>query len=280
MKPYKRARFISQIIFFVLIALVTLNHALSESGMSLPLIGTSSLHAICPFGGVETLVAWASLGVYVPKIHPSSMVLLAIILLLSFLLGPVVCSYACPLGSVQEWVGNAGKRLLGRRYNTIVPRKLDKALRYARYLVLIFVVYLTTNSLKLIFLEVDPYYALFHFWSSEATLGGIAVLVLVLMGSLFVERPWCKYACPFGAVVGLTNVFSVFKIKRNADTCVQCDKCSQVCPMNIDVSKKSVIRDHQCIRCGLCTSEQACPIENTVEMKFGNFESRENHETE
>lgn len=278
MKQNKRIRIISQVFFFALIALIALNHYLSESGNSIPIIGTFSLHAACPLGGVETAVALATLGVYVPKIHPSSVVILAIILFLSLILGPVVCGYVCPLGSVQEWIGKIGKRIFGKKYNTFVPEKVDKVLRYARYLVLIIVVYLTTNSLRLVFLEVDPYYALFNFWSSEATIGSIIVLGMVLLGSLFVERPWCKYACPFGAIVGLTNLFSVFKIRRNAHTCINCNLCTQACPMNIDVSKAQAIKDHQCIRCGLCTSEGVCPVEDTVEMRFGDFKTEDAHE--
>ncbi len=268
MKISKPIRLISQIFFFVVIALITWNHYLVESGSALPFIGSSSLHAICPFGGVATLVSWVTLGAFVQKIHLSSIVIMVIIMILSFLLGPVVCSYVCPLGSIQEWFSKIGKKIFKGKFNTFIPKKLDKILRYGRYGVLIFTVYLTTQSLKLIFLEVDPYYALFNFWSDEATVGGIIVLVIVLMGSLFVERPWCKYACPFGAVVGLTNYFSIFKIRRKSSTCVNCQKCDTVCPMNIQVSSKDVIKDTSCIRCGLCTSEHTCPIDNTVSLSI------------
>lgn len=271
MKLSKRARTISQIFFFALIGLISWNHYLSETGSALPVIGSSSLHAICPFGGVETLISWATLGVYVQKIHQSSIVIMIIIMFLAILMGPVVCSYMCPLGSIQEWVGKIGKKIFGKRYNKFIPKKIDRVLRYVRYGVLVFTVYLTTNSLKLLFMEVDPYYALFNFWSDEATIGGIAVLILVLVGSLFVERPWCKYACPFGAAVGLTNLISIFKIRRNPSTCIHCNKCNSVCPMNIEVSSKKVIRDHQCIRCGLCTSENFCPVENTVDMSITKY---------
>ncbi len=275
MKLSKNVRTISQVFFFVLVGLIAWNHYLSEIGQALPLIGSSSLHAICPYGGVETLVSLATLGVYVQKIHASSVVILVIIMVLALIAGPLVCAYVCPLGSIQEWVGKIGKKLFAKRYNTFVPRKLDRVLRYGRYGVLIFTVYLTTNSLKLIFLEVDPYYALFNFWSDEATIGGIIVLILVLLGALFVERPWCKYACPFGAVVGITNFFSLYKIRRKSKTCIDCGQCDTACPMNITISDKKVIRDHQCIRCGICTSDNICPVDETVEMRITHYKGEE-----
>ena len=182
-----------------------------------------------------------------------------------------MCSYICPLGTVQEWFGKIGKKLFKKRYNKFIPVKLDKGLRYLRYGVLVYVVYLSTASLKLVFLEVDPYFALFNFWSDEVTIGGLIVLGVILLSSLFVERAWCKYACPFGALVGLTNFFSVFKIRRNPSTCISCNACTRACPMNIDVAVKKTVLNHQCIRCGICTSEDKCPVPATCEMKVTKY---------
>lgn len=265
----RRIRHISQVFFLVLIGLIAVNHTLAERGNPLPIIGTASFHAICPFGGVEALFAFLRYDVMIPKIHQSVFVILGIILLTGVLVGPAVCSYACPLGSIQEWFGKIGKRALGQRYNAFIPVKIDKYMRYLRYTSLMFTVYLTTNSLKLVFLEVDPYYALFHFWSDEATVGGIVVLIATLLASLFVERPWCKYACPFGAVIGLTNLIRIFPVRRAASTCTGCSKCDRACPMNIEVSHKSFVRDHQCISCNECTSDVVCPVPDTVVLEAG-----------
>lgn len=268
MKKKSKLRLYSQIFFFVIVSLITLNHYLVESGRELPFIGSMSLHAICPYGGVATLITLLKDGVFVKQIHESSVVILALIMMLGVLYGPVVCSYMCPLGSIQEWIGKIGRKIFKKRYNKYVPKKLDRILRYTRYFVLIFTVYVTTNSLRLMFLNIDPYYALFNFWSEEVVIGGIVVLVITLLGSLFIERPWCKYACPFGAVMGLTNFIRVFKIKRNSETCINCGACDTVCPMNIEVSKSGTVRNHQCISCGRCTSDEYCPVENTVEFRI------------
>ena len=92
---------------------------------------------------------------------------------------------------------------------------------------------------------------------------------MTLLLSLFVERPWCKYACPYGAVLGITNLFRVFQIRRVEATCKADGACSILCPMNIPVDAVKTVRDHQCISCLECTSEAICPVAKTVVFNAG-----------
>ncbi len=253
-------RTVVQIFFFALVALISINHTLVESGKGIPLLSSASLHALCPFGGVVTIYQFITVGTFVQKIHASAFILMIIGFLMAILFGPVFCGWVCPFGSIQEWFGGIGRKLFKkRRYNRFIPAKIDYYLRFLRYLVLAWVIYMTAVTGKLIFQEYDPYYALFNFWTSEVAVIGLVILGLSLVGSLFVERPWCKYACPYGAVLGITNLFRVFKIRRTASTCKLDGACDIYCPMNIPVSQKVVVRDHQCISCLECTSEGALP---------------------
>ena len=269
-------RRIVQIFFFLLVALIAVNHTLAESGKGIAFLSSASLHALCPFGGVVTIYQFVTSGTFVQKIHQSAFVLMIVGFLLALLFGPVFCGWVCPLGTVQEWFAGIGRKLFKkRRYNHFIPAKIDRPLRYLRYLVLAWVLYMTATSGTLIFAEYDPYFALFNFWSSEVAIGGLVVLGLTLAASLFVERPWCKYACPYGAVLGLTNLFRVFSIRRTASTCKLDLACDITCPMNINVSAKTIVRDHQCISCLECTSEARCPVSGTVMFAAGRM-PREN----
>ncbi len=250
--------------FFLLIALISINHTLVANGAGIPFLSSASLHAVCPFGGVETLYTFVVGGLYVKKIHSAALALAGIVMLLSIFFGPVFCGWVCPLGTVQEWVGKLGKKVFRRRYNHFVPARLDYYLRYLRYGVLLWVLYVTATSGVLVFEAYDPYYALFNFWSTEVAWTALLILGLTLLGSVFIERPWCKYACPYGAVLGLTNLFRVFSIKRSTTTCKADGACSIMCPMNIEVDTKTTVRDHQCISCMECTSEAICPVAGTV----------------
>ena len=262
-------RRVVQWFFFLLIAFISINHTLVENGGGISFFSSASLHAVCPFGGVETLYTFLASGLLIKKVHDASLVLAGIVLVLSILFGPVFCGWVCPLGSVQEWVGKLGKKFFKRRYNHFVPAKLDNVLRYLRYGVLAWVVYVTATTGTLIFEAYDPYFALFNFWSTEVAWSALAILGVTLILSVFVERLWCKYACPYGAVLGITNLFRVFSIKRSELTCKADGACSIMCPMNIPVDTKKTVRDHQCISCLECTSEAICHVAKTVLFTSG-----------
>jgi len=265
----KRVRTAVQIFFFVLMGWLIVSGSLAEKGVQLPLGGTASIHALCPYGGVVTLYSLVDQGVLVKKAHPSSVVLAALAMFLAVLVGPAFCGWVCPFGTFQEWLAKLGRKLFGKRYNIFIPKSLDKVLRYLRYVFAVLVLVNTAMAMKLIFQEIDPYFALFQFWTGEVALAAWVILGAVVLLSLFVERPYCKYACPYGAVLGITNLFSVFRIRRNPATCTSCSVCSKKCPMNIDVMAKTTVRDHQCISCLKCTSGDSCPAKDTVVMAAG-----------
>ncbi len=267
-----------QVFFFVLIALISVNHTLVESGAKgIPLLSSASLHSLCPFGGVVSAYHYLDTGTPVRKVHESAFVLMWIGFALALVLGPVFCGWVCPMGTIQEFFGKLGRRIF-KRYNRFIPYKADRILRYLRYVVLALVVYMTASSATLMFANIDPYFALFHLWTGEVAIAGIIILAVVLLLSLFVERPFCKYACPYGALIGVFNLFRIFKIKRNTKSCIDCKACDKACPMNIPVSTSGVVRDHQCISCMKCTSGESCPVENTVEMMTGKFPVAETKE--
>jgi len=268
MKYRNKLRHFLQTTFFILIFLTAISKSAADSGIVIPLISKASLHVLCPFGAVVSFYKLATTGTFVSKIHESAMVIFSATVFLSILFGPVFCSWICPLGTLQELTSRIGKKL--RTFGKIkVPPVLDKTLSYVRYGVLIWVLYITMRSGQLLFTDYDPYYALFNFWSGEVALSAILILVSTLALALFVERSWCRYACPFGALLGLFNKIRIVKLKRKSLTCITCNACNTQCPMDIEVSAQSTIADLRCISCFKCTSEQHCPIPDTVTLQLG-----------
>ena len=274
----KWVRHAVQIFFFVLIGMFTFNHILSETGpVPIPFLPDVSLHAICPFGGIESSISLFTAGTLTRQLQLSTLVMSAIIIIMTLIFGAVFCSFVCPLGSVQEWIGKLGRKIFKKRYNTFIPQKVHNVLKYFRYVSLIAVVVLTYKAASLIFLEVDPYYAMYHFFTDEVTIGSLIVLGVTLLGSLFVERPWCKYACPYGAFLGLIGKLSVFKIKRSQDACTSCTLCSKKCPMNVDIDHAKTIYDAQCNRCLECTDGAICKP-NALFYKAGRVKEAQNED--
>lgn len=257
-----------QIFFLLLILLFSINHYRVEQGLKPLVLRGPSLHAVCPFGGVVSIYTYFVQKVYVRRTHGSSFVLMWIVLLLTLGFGPVFCGWVCPFGSVQEYFGKIGRKIFKKKYNGFIPPGVDSYLRYIRYIVLILILYSTAVTEALTYLDYDPYFALFNLWSPEVAGSAFAILAITLLGSLVVERPWCKYICPYGALLGIFNTFKIVKLSRNARTCTTCGVCSRVCPMNITPSDDNNVRDHQCIMCLECTSENACPVDDALLLKI------------
>jgi len=257
-----------QLIMFALILLISINYTLVESGNGIPFMGEASLHAVCPFGGVVSIYTLFTEGTFVKKTHESSLVLMYIVFISTLFLGPLFCGWICPMGTFQEWIGKLGKKIFKNKYNRFIPYKVDTYLRWIRYGILAWVIYMSAVTGLLVFENYDPYNALFKFWTGEVAISGLIILGVVIILSLFVERPFCKYACPYGAVLGVFNLFRIIPLRRNQHTCIDCKLCDKACPMNIPVSVTGKVRDHQCISCYECTSDDGvCPVPNTMEFR-------------
>lgn len=263
-----KIRRVIQFVMFLLVLSISVGHYLDESGVDIPLISSASLHAVCPVGGVVSIYEYFVSGRYVKKVHESSFVLMYIVFALTFILGPVFCGWICPMGTFQEWISKLGRKITGKRFNNVIPYSVDKYLRFIRYITFVLVLVKTAQSAQLLFTEIDPYYALFNIWTDEVAIGGYISLIFVTLLSLFVERPFCKYFCPYGALLGLFNRIKLFKIERKTQSCISCMNCDKVCPMNIPLSDITISKDHQCISCMECTSGGACPKSDTMVLSF------------
>jgi len=255
-------RRVVQISFYLFVLMIVLSHVFERQGWNLPWPVLRNFHAICPFGAVETAGRLILDGSFIPKTHASNLWIFYGVVLVTITIGAAFCAYLCPLGSIQEWIGRLGKRLFKKKYNRIAGTKMDRILGYMRYGVLLAILVQSTRMITLVFQKVDPYYALFHFWSGDLFLGGIGVLGIILLLSLFVERPWCRWLCPFGALLGIVQLISPWKIRRNSELCNSCTACTKACPMGIDFTDKKAVLDTRCNRCGSCLT--ACRREGAL----------------
>jgi polyferredoxin len=236
-----------------------------------------SPESICPFGGIETFITFLTAGTFVPHVHSSNLVLAAAVLLLAFTARGAFCGWICPLGFLQDLAAGLssfvqrrvpaafrGMRALRRQAAPLAV--LDRPLRLLKYAVLAWAIWGTAAFGVMVFRDVDPWIALLDI-GRESTGFGMLILVLTLVGALFVDRPWCRYACPLGAANGIVARFSPVRLERSAAACVDCNLCTKSCPMGLEVATATVITSADCIGCLECV--EACPRAGALELHVG-----------
>jgi polyferredoxin len=204
----------------------------------------------------------------VPRLHPAGLFLLIAFLGMSWLARKSFCGWLCPVGTVSEYLWRLGRRTFGRNFR--LPRRLDVALRSLKYLLLgLFVYAVASMPVPAIraFLE-GPYgviddVKMLNFFRFLGVAGGAVIAVLVV-ASVFVENFWCRYLCPYGALMGLAALASPLRIRRDISLCIDCDKCTKACPSALPVAQLVTVRSAECTGCLQCAA--VCPAAGALAM--------------
>jgi len=229
------------------------------------------IDSFCPFGGLESLYSVFSYGMFLQRVAWGSLVMLAATIILAIVFRRSFCGYICPLGSIQDFFGWLGDKVLKRKLE--IPTKVDKWLRYLKYVVLAVVLYITYTVGQLVIRPYDPWAALHHINSVEVFekfAWGLGVLIVTMVGSFFYKRFFCKYLCPMGAFLGILSKLGITRIKRDSDICTNCKICDKKCPVNIRVSETEQVKSAECISCNKCVIE--CPEKGA--LKIGTKKSK------
>ena len=201
-------------------------------------------------------------------IHPSAMLLFCAFLLASLLIKKSFCAWLCPVGTVSEYLWKAGRKVMGRSW--ALPRWLDWILRILKYLLLAFFVFIVfTMSIDDLggFLG-SPFgivadVKMLNFFRHIGGVGLAVVGVLVVL-SFFIQNVWCRYLCPYGALMGLVSTLSPVKIRRDEQACIDCGKCNKACPSHLPVDSLVQVRSVECTGCMECVA--VCPAEHALQM--------------
>ncbi len=246
--------------FFVFLLHVAYDHQVKGGGPR----GTPSVEAYCPFGGVESLYQFLTTGGFIRRVEPSSLILLGALVVLTLFFSRGFCGWICPFGSVQEWIGMLGSKIFGKRYNP--TGAWDRALRYLKYVILVVIIALTWHLGTMVFRDYDPFLAFFHLGKGIDELPwAYSMLGVMLVGSLYIERFFCKYACPLGAVLGILGKVGLTKIERDPEDCKGCNICQKKCHAHVDFLSVTTIRDSECNHCMDCVVD--CPKPNVLSAR-------------
>ena len=222
-----------------------------------------------PISGLLGTASWAK-GDGINSIHPAAVIIFLTVILVSLLLRRSFCSWICPVAAISESAWKGGFRLLRR--NPRLPAWLDVGLRSVKYLLMAFFIYfiaiaMSADALSR-FIQSDYHkiadVRLMNFFLQISPLALSIILALAAL-SVVLRNPFCRYLCPYGALLGLVATLSPLRVTRNLDRCVSCGVCSQVCPTYIDVMHKTSVASPECIACWRCISH--CRFNEALSMR-------------
>lgn len=224
----------------------------------------------CPIGALQAVSGSVKMDM--------SFYVVGFLLAVGVLLGRFVCGFLCPFGLIQELFAKIP-----------LPKKklhLPRFAKYIKYGVLVVFVILMPILVTNIIGMGDPAFCQ-YICPSGTLLGGIPLLgthpelrqtvgwlfgwkmflaIAILAGCVLVYRFFCKTLCPLGAIYGLLNKVSFYRLTVDEEKCIRCGKCAQVCGMDVNPVKHP--QSMECIRCGECAA--ACPT-GAIRLGFGLF---------
>ena len=237
-----------------------------ESGISPTVSRPPGIEAFLPISSLISLKYWLIAGIF-NRVHPSGLIILLIILSTAILLKRGFCSWVCPFGLLTEYL-NRLHRIIFRK-NIIIPRWFDYPLRSLKYLLLAFFLWAIAVKMNASALDnfiYSPYnmvadIKMLYFFKNISMLAFWVIVALVIL-SILIRNFWCRYLCPYGALLGALSYLSIYKIHRNEQSCTNCQRCTRLCPVDIPVHKTACVMSDECHACLKCVS--VCPEKNTL----------------
>jgi len=227
------------------------------------------VEAFLPISALVSLKGWISSG-SINTVHPAALVIFLSVLAISLLLKRSFCSWVCPVSTVTELFWKTGYKVFGRNFK--VTPWLDWLIRPAKYLLLLFfavsiLLIMAPESVESFILSDYNKMAdvkMLDFFLNISGTSLVVVVTLLLLSFLF-RNPFCRFLCPYGALLGVLSRFSPVKVERTQSACISCGGCNKACPSHLDVMNKVRVCSEECIGCLRCVS--SCPKPEALQLR-------------
>lgn len=221
----------------------------------------SAVDGFLPLSALLSLKKLIITGVF-DSVHPAALVLLLAIILISILFKKGFCSWLCPISTISEALGRFGEMIFGDTFE--LPKVLDWLLMVPKYLLLAFFI-------KAVFFDMSiqavtdflrsPYNLIVDvkmlYFFLDLSFFTVKVLIFLTVASILIKNFWCRYLCPYGALLGIVSLVSPIKITRKEENCIECGLCTKACPNQVRVHKQERVHSPECDACLNCLKD--CP---------------------
>jgi len=213
----------------------------------------AGVEGFLPISALLGLRRFLAAGVFDP-VHPAGLWILLAAIAMGLVFRKGFCGHVCPLGFLTVRLGRLGQRLgLARS----LSRRLDAALGLPKYLLLAFFCFTTFFGMGLTDIEAFQRSAynitadarMLRFFAHPSLTALSVLAVLALLGLVF-RGSFCRWLCPYGALLGLFAKIGPTSLARDADGCTGCGRCRKVCPMDIPID--AAPRPMACTGCASC----------------------------
>lgn len=221
------------------------------------------------FGEIKSLYMSIADGTFRFTDFAGRFAVLIALLPLTILLGRFFCGWICSFGALNDFVYAASRKVFKTKWK--VSARLDRILKYAKYAVLAFIIVVLWTMGSAAFDQISPWGAFAGIPDLPGTFFdnpiGFLVLAFVVTGAFIIERFFCRYICPLGAVLALSSVPRLFRISKPGEKCGKCRICTNQCAMGIELYTADKVTSVECINCFKCTD--ACPRNNAQASMIG-----------
>ena len=241
-----------------------------EKGM-LPLVDRPpGVEVFLPISALVSLKYFIFTGI-INDIHPSGLVIFLIICSTAFIIKKGFCSWICPFGLLSEYLSKVHYLIF--KQEVIFPLWLDRILRSIKYFLAGFFIWSIFFKMPMEAVEGfinSPYniladIKLFRFFT-QISMTAFSVIIGLILLSVLIRNFWCRYLCPYGAILGVLSFFSLGRINFNPSHCSNCEKCEKVCPGLINIRQGKSAFSSECSTCLQCTT--VCPEKGALKYSF------------
>lgn len=202
------------------------------------------------------------------EIHPAGLTIFIAIIVMSIIFRKGFCGNLCPIGFLHSILNRFGKKL---KITLRIKGKKELFMLIPKYVLMTFFVYgiiikmsgnEITSFLRSSF-NITSDARMLEFFMHPGLLAGLIIAAILGLG-IIIPYFWCRFICPYGALLGLLSQLSPVALKRDKDLCIHCEKCSKACPGGIEINLKETITSPECIGCTECIA--ACPVDNCMNV--------------